>query len=139
MFLYIHLKNHSNFIKWLKMSFTYEYKQVIVVRTDIRMSKGKLAAQVAHAAVSSFYRTLKEKPEYARRWLDDKQPKVVLKASSLEELYKIKKEVEEKGIVNELIQDAGLTELPPRTITCLGIGPAPKDLIDEVTGELPLV
>ncbi len=121
------------------LSFTYEYKQVIVVRTDIRMSKGKLAAQVAHAAVSSFYKTLQNSPQYARRWLDDRQPKVILKVSSLEELYKVKKDADEKGILNSLIEDAGLTELPPGTITCLGIGPAPKDLIDEVTGKLNLL
>ena len=120
-------------------SFTYEYKQVIVVRTDIRMSKGKLAAQAAHAAVSSFYKTLQIFPQYAREWLDDRQPKVILKVSSLEELYKVKKDADEKSIINSLIEDAGLTELPPGTITCLGIGPAPKELIDEVTGELKLL
>ena len=119
--------------------FTYEYKQVIVVRSDIKMSKGKLAAQVAHAAVSSFYKTLNEKPIYAKLWLNDRQPKVILKVSSLEDLYEIKKDADEKGIINSLIEDAGLTELPPGTITCLGIGPAPTYSIDEVTGELKLL
>ena len=119
--------------------FTYEYKQVIVVRSDIKMSKGKLAAQVAHAAVSSFYKTLNEKPIYAKLWLNNRQPKVILKVFSLEDLYKIKKDADEKGIINSLVEDAGLTELPPGTITCLGIGPAPTHSIDEVTGELKLL
>lgn len=103
------------------------------------MSKGKLAAQVAHAAVLSFYKTLNEKPIYARLWLNDHQPKVILKVSSLEDLYIIKKDADEKNIINSIIEDAGLTELPPGTITCLGIGPAPTYLIDEVTGKLKLL
>lgn len=119
--------------------FEYKYKQVIVVRNDLHMSKGKLASQVAHASVSSFYRTLQENPIYAKAWLDSKQPKIILKVDTLDTLLEIKKNAEDKGLITELISDAGLTELPSGTITCLGIGPAPNEIIDEVTGELKLL
>lgn len=117
----------------------YKLKQVIIVRTDIRMSKGKTASQVAHASVSSFYETLKYKPEYAYEWLSQSQPKIVLKVNNLDELLKIKKKADELGIINVVIKDAGLTEIPPGEITCIGIGPAPKDLIDRLTGSLSLL
>ncbi len=119
--------------------FKYDYKQVIVVRSDLKMSKGKLAVQVAHASVSSFYKTLIEKPEYAKEWLNNKQPKVVVKVSGLKELYEVRDKADELGLITAVIQDAGLTELPPGTVTCIGIGPAPKHIIDEVTGELKLL
>ena len=117
----------------------YSIKQVIVVRNDIKMSRGKIAVQVAHAAVSSFYNTLLEKREIALKWLDEGQPKIVVKVNDLRELKSIMKEVEDRGIVTVLIRDAGYTELEPGTVTCLGIGPDYSDLIDEVTGELPLL
>jgi PTH2 family peptidyl-tRNA hydrolase len=117
----------------------YSVKQVIVVRNDIKMSKGKIAAQVAHAAVASFYNTLLEKRDIALRWLDEGQPKIVVKVSNLSELKNIMREAEERGIITTLIRDAGHTELEPGTVTCLGIGPDYSDLIDEVTGELPLL
>jgi PTH2 family peptidyl-tRNA hydrolase len=117
----------------------YDIKQVIVVRQDIKMSRGKLAAQVAHASVSAFYKTLTEKPKYSEQWLANHQPKIILVVNNLDELLKIKEELDKKGIINEIIRDAGLTELPPGTITCIGIGPAPKEKIDEVTGKLKLL
>ncbi|MEM0057012.1 MAG: peptidyl-tRNA hydrolase Pth2 [Candidatus Geothermarchaeota archaeon] len=117
----------------------YRLKQVIIVRTDLKMSKGKIASQVAHASVSSFYETLKLKPEYAYEWLSQSQPKIVLKVNSLDELLKVKRKADELGAISVIIRDAGLTEIPPGEITCIGIGPAPKDLIDKLTEGLSLL
>jgi len=116
-----------------------EFKQVIVVRADIQMSKGKLAAQVAHAAVDSTLRTLEVKPEWVRVWLQQGQKKVVLRCESAEELIKIAQKANELGLVASVIYDAGRTELEPGTLTAVGIGPAPSSVIDKVTGDLKLL
>lgn len=115
------------------------YKQAIVVRGDLEMSQGKLAAQVAHAAVSATERARKEKSEWHREWLNEGQKKVVLAAKNEKELKKLYAEALKNGLPCELIEDAGLTELPPGTLTALGIGPAPVEKIDLVTGRLPLL
>lgn len=116
-----------------------KYKQAIIVRKDIKMSKGKIAAQVAHASVSSYIEAIKKKPNWAEEWLIEGQKKVILKVESLEELMEVKNRAEKEGIPNSLISDAGLTELEPGTITCLGIGPAPSSEIDKIVGHLKLL
>jgi PTH2 family peptidyl-tRNA hydrolase len=118
---------------------SFEYKQAIVVRQDLKMSKGKTAAQVAHASVSSYINTKKRKPEWAGSWYEEGQKKVVLKANSMDEMIELKKIAEIESVPNALIADAGLTELEPGTITCLGIGPAPAHIIDKVAGRLKLL
>ncbi len=116
-----------------------DFKQVIVVRTDLRMGKGKLAAQVAHAAVSAAEVARREKPEWFRRWIETGQKKIVVKVRGLEELFSLRRAAEELGIPTFLVVDAGFTQLKPGTITCLGLGPAPSELLDKVTGGLPLL
>ncbi|AAB89160.1 MULTISPECIES: aminoacyl-tRNA hydrolase [Archaeoglobus] len=111
-------------------------KQVIVVRDDLKLSRGKLAVQVAHAAIIGY---LKSDSSLRRKWLDEGQKKVVLKVKSLEELLGIKHKAESLGLVTGLVQDAGLTEVPPGTITAVVIGPDEERKIDKVTGNLPLL
>lgn len=110
-----------------------------MVRQDLQMSKGKTAAQVAHAAVSSYISVNNRRSEWASSWLAEGQKKVILKVSSTEELLDVKKRAEVERIPNALIADAGLTELEPGTVTCLGVGPAPDSLINKVTGSLKLL
>ena len=117
----------------------FKYKQVIVVRADLEMSPGKLATQVAHGAVIAFERTRKEHRKWADAWLSEGQKKVVVKVASERELLKLQKRAEELGIPAELIQDAGLTELPPSTTTVLAIGPALNEVVNQITGNLPLL
>ncbi|MGI0081027.1 MAG: peptidyl-tRNA hydrolase Pth2 [Nitrososphaerales archaeon] len=116
-----------------------EYKQVIVVRNDLKMGKGKLAVQVAHASVSSVEQARKHRPAWYQAWIHDNQAKICVKVNSEKELRLIKGRVDEAGIPNALIQDAGLTQLDPGTTTCLGIGPAPSEVLDRYTGELKLL
>jgi PTH2 family peptidyl-tRNA hydrolase len=117
----------------------FQYKQAVVVRQDLKMSKGKTAAQVAHAAVSSYVAAKGRKPDWASNWMEEGQKKVILKVGSLDDLLEIKRKVDLERIPNSLISDAGLTELEPGTVTCIGIGPAPSDSIDRVTGGLKLL
>ncbi|HDH41022.1 MAG TPA: peptidyl-tRNA hydrolase [Candidatus Altiarchaeales archaeon] len=111
-----------------------ELKQVIVVRRDLKMSKGKLAAQVAHASVEAA-----EKSKWKREWLNGLQKKSVLGCKDLDELLDIYESAKEQKLSVSLIRDAGRTEIPPGTITCVGLGPAPEDEIDKITGRLKLL
>ena len=115
------------------------YKQVIVVRQDLKIGKGKLAVQVAHAAVSSAEQARRYKKEWLDAWMGENQAKICVKVESEKELRLLKGKLDEFGIPNALIQDAGLTQLEPGTTTCLGIGPLPSDIADRYTGELKLL
>jgi peptidyl-tRNA hydrolase, PTH2 family len=116
-----------------------EYKQVIVVRSDLKMGKGKTAVQVAHASVSSAEETRRREPVWLKSWFGSNQPKICVKVNSEKELTMLRGKLDEAGIPNALIQDAGLTQLEPGTTTCLGIGPAPSEVVDRYTGELKLL
>lgn len=111
-------------------------KQAIVVRNDLKMGKGKIAAQCCHAAIGSYKKTDKEK---IRKWENSGSAKVVLKVQSLEELYELKEIAKINNIPNCLITDAGRTQIPSSTITCLGIGPDEEEIIDKITGDLKLL
>ena len=114
----------------------FEYKQCIVIRLDLHLSKGKLAAQAAHAAVSACE---KAKPSIRSAWKAEGQKKVVLAVDDLNELFELEAEAKRFGLPNAMIEDAGLTEVPPGTITALGIGPAKNEELDKLTGNLKLL
>ncbi len=112
-----------------------EYKQCIIVRDDLKLSKGKLAVQVAHAAISAYEFADREIRE---KWKAGGQKKVVLRVPSLKDLFELKEVARRQGLSTALIEDAGLTEVPPGTITVLGIGPAEIGELDKITGHLKL-
>ncbi|MFP4171064.1 MAG: peptidyl-tRNA hydrolase Pth2 [Methanomassiliicoccales archaeon] len=116
-----------------------EYKMVIAVRKDLKLSSGKMAAQVAHAAVNCAMAARKKKPAWYRSWYQEGQKKVVVKVSTREELIELKMRAESEGMITSLVTDAGHTHLPPGTTTCLGIGPGPVDALDAITGHLGLM
>ncbi|MCD6369974.1 MAG: peptidyl-tRNA hydrolase [Thermoplasmata archaeon] len=116
-----------------------KYKLVVVIREDLELSCGKVAVQVAHAAVECVLKSKKSKNIWLDSWLREGQRKVVVKAKNLRELYELEFKAKSLGLITSLIKDAGLTEVPPGTVTCLGIGPGPEEVINKVTGSLPLL
>jgi len=119
--------------------FGFKYKQVIVMRTDLEMSRGKIAAQAGHAAVSAAEEARKHHLKWWKAWLKEGQCKIAVKVESEQELLELERQAKESGLPYALIYDRGLTELPPNTLTCLGIGPAPCDKIDKIPGKLALL
>lgn len=113
-------------------------KQVIVVRTDLGMGKGKIAAQVGHACVLGAEHVRKSNSDWFNHWWMG-QEKVVVKVESLKELEGIKKDAISLGLPWSEVTDAGHTQIAPGTTTCISIGPAPEELIDKVTGHLKLL
>ena len=116
-----------------------EYKMVIVTRTDLNLSPGKLAAQVAHAAVACTLNTKKTKPKWFNKWMDDGGKKAVVKVESVDDFQPLSRKAKRLDIVSYAVVDAGHTEIPAGTETVLGIGPAPSNIIDQVTGDLSLL
>ncbi|MCW4047417.1 MAG: peptidyl-tRNA hydrolase Pth2 [Candidatus Bathyarchaeota archaeon] len=117
----------------------FEYKQVIVFRADLKLSKGKMAAQAGHAAVSAAEEARKRHRNWWEAWLFEGQRKIAVKVKSEKELLELEESAKDLGLPNALIVDRGLTEIPPDTVTCLGIGPAPAEQVDRLTGKLPLL
>lgn len=117
----------------------FEYKQVIVFRTDLKMGKGKIAAQAGHAAVSAAEEARKRHRVWWEAWLFEGQRKIAVKVKDEKELSELESAAKDLGLPNALIVDRGLTQIPEGTITCLGIGPAPETLVDKLTGKLRLL
>lgn len=113
-----------------------EFKQVIVVNKSLGMSQGKLAAQVAHASILSM---LNANESIVCGWLDNSYPKIVLQVETAQDLLSLQEKANELKIATALVIDEGRTEVSNGSITCLGIGPDTKAMIDEVTGELRLL
>jgi PTH2 family peptidyl-tRNA hydrolase len=115
-----------------------EIKQVIAVRTDLDMGKGKIAAQVGHACVLGAEHVRKSYPEWFKEWWSG-QEKVVVKVSGIKELQEIKRHAIDLDLPWSEVTDAGHTQIAPGTTTCISIGPAPENLIDKVTADLKLL
>lgn len=114
----------------------FRYKQCLIIRNDIRMSCGKRCAQAAHASIGAYNNADKS---LQKAWHAEGQKKVVLKADDERTLFELKVIAEQSGISSSLVQDAGMTEIPPGTITALGLGPAKSEDLDKITGNLTLL
>jgi peptidyl-tRNA hydrolase, PTH2 family len=111
-------------------------KLALVVRTDLGMGRGKIAAQVAHAAVTA---VLTSRDADVAAWLSQGQPKVVLKVATGEELLDLVRQARADGLIAEVVLDAGRTQVEPGTATCCAIGPADSERVDRVTARLSLL
>ena len=120
----------------LKPEYEFRYKQCLIIRNDVKMSCGKRCAQASHASIGAYNNADKA---LRKAWLSEGQKKVVLRADDERTLHELKVIAERNGISSSLIQDAGMTEIPPGTITALGLGPAKSEDLDKITGTLTLL
>lgn len=111
-------------------------KQVILVVASLKLPKGKLAAQVAHAAVEAAH---KADDSVYSKWRSSGMAKVVVKVADQKELYRHVQLAKDDGLVTSVITDAGRTVVAPGTVTCAAIGPASDDSVDRITAELKLL
>ncbi|MFB6110371.1 MAG: peptidyl-tRNA hydrolase Pth2 [Halodesulfurarchaeum sp.] len=110
-------------------------KQAIVVRSDLGMGTGKLAAQVAHASLSGY----EDAPASTQTtWKSEGQRKVVLSIDGERALFEIHENAKAAGLPTSLIRDAGRTQLDPETPTTVAVGPAESEAVDRITGSLSL-
>ncbi len=123
-------------------------KQIICMRHDLKMRRGKQIAQGAHASMSFLTRRLQDAgsismddfSDVERAWLTDSFAKVCCRVNSEEELLRIRDKAVEAGLVVHLITDSGKTEFHGKpTNTCVAIGPDYAEVIDPITGDLELL
>lgn len=126
-------------------------KQMIVMRHDLGMRKGKMVAQGAHASLGAVLPYLtRGRPgdgwdvqtvdRRVEEWLADSFTKVCVRATSEEELLAIHKRAEDAGLITCLITDAGRTEFNGvPTLTCCAIGPDTDEALEPITGTLKLL
>ena len=112
---------------------------VLVVRGELRLTAGKTAVQVAHAAVMLYQEAERRKSPQLRPWLEGGQKKIAVVARTLDDLEELARAARARGIPSVFVEDAGLTEVAPGTRTVLGLGPAPEGEVDRITGSLPLL
>lgn len=123
-------------IYWDKVKF--KMKQVIVLRKDLKMRKGKMIAQGAHASLGATLDNLED--DRVKLWLSQPFTKVALSVDSERELLDVYKLARESGLISALITDSGLTEFHGvPTNTCIAIGPDYEDIINKITGKLKLL
>jgi PTH2 family peptidyl-tRNA hydrolase len=122
-------------LRW-KTRYIARMKQVLVVNSDLALPAGKMAAQVAHASMAAF---LIADHANQQKWLDVGMPKIVLAGENEAQMQLLLRRAHEANVPAYLVRDAGRTVVPEGTVTCLGLGPAPKDAIDALTGALALL
>jgi PTH2 family peptidyl-tRNA hydrolase len=112
------------------------YKQVIAVRKDLKLSRGKLAVQAAHASLEAYKHA---DGKTRREWESGGAKKVVVRADGLRELMELHRKARSLRLPCALIRDAGRTEVEPGTVTALGIGPVREGEADRLTGNLKML
>ncbi len=116
----------------------FRYKLAILIRKDLDLSPGKAVAQGAHAAVGCVMLLKGKDSKTYRKWDREGGKKVALAVSDERELLEMVSEAKKAGLVTYKVSDAGMTEVPPGTLTCVGIGPDTETKVDQITGALSL-
>lgn len=115
-----------------------DFKMVLVVRNDLKMGKGKIAAQCSHATLGLYKKVLHRAPKALNRWENCAQPKVVLKIESEEEMLLLQERAKSLKLPTHITIDAGRTQIAPNSRTVMAIL-GPVEVVDDVTGELKLL
>ena len=121
------------------MSDKFDFKQALVARLDLKIGRGKIAVQCAHAAVSAAEEARLKFRDWWTGWLAEGQRKIALKVPDLDAILRLEREARARHLPVYVVRDRGLTQVPPDTVTCVGIGPAPSHLVDSLTGDLALL
>mmetsp|Transcript_41071 Transcript_41071/g.131372 ORF Transcript_41071/g.131372 Transcript_41071/m.131372 type:complete len:165 (+) Transcript_41071:1511-2005(+) len=116
-----------------------DYKMALVVRADLKMGKGKIAAQCSHATLGLYKKLWRRREPALKRWEEVGQAKVVLKVDTEQELLEISQKLKAAGIPTHTTIDAGRTQIAPNSRTVMAIGPATVDEINKFTGHLKLL
>jgi peptidyl-tRNA hydrolase, PTH2 family len=116
-----------------------DYKMVLVLRGELRLTAGKAAVQAAHAAVLLTRAAERRDPAGLEAWLATGGKKIALQVATLADLEALERSARARHLPVLWVEDAGLTEVAPGTRTCLGLGPSPAAEVDAVTGALPLL
>lgn len=116
-----------------------DYKMVLVVRGEIRLTPGKAAVQVAHAAVMLVREADRRQRAAVEAWEAGGQKKIALRVETLAEMEALQRAARAAHIPCVVVEDAGLTEVAPGTRTVLGLGPARSADLDRITGALDLL
>lgn len=114
------------------------FKLVLVINHDLKMGKGKIAAQSGHASVSATLKMGASKPNLLDAWLTSGQKKVCVKATQ-DELLKLEKDAVKLGIQTVRVNDAGKTQIPSGSLTVIAFGPAQDGELEQLTGHLKLL
>ena len=118
-------------------------KMVFLVRQDLNMGTGKIAAQVGHAVLGAYKNVSYNKDplqiDLLNAWEDNSQAKIVLKVKNKEDLLEIEKKAREANINTYMVCDAGRTQIEPGSITVCALGPHYSSTIDKITGHLRLL
>lgn len=133
-----------------------EYRLVMAIRNDLKMQKGKVAAQCGHAAVAAYAKALQRQPELLKHWMrygiqQEKScittvslffvvggTKITVRIDSEKEMLEISEKAKKLGILSSIVRDAGQTQVAPGSRTVIAIGPAPKSVLEQITGHLKL-
>lgn len=111
-------------------------KLVLVVRKDLSMGVGKIAAQCSHASIMAYQKSSRFT---LLKWAISGQKKIVVGCPNEQALFDIRDNAKKNNLSVSLVKDAGHTQVAPDTATVLAIGPAKEELIDQVTGHLSLL
>ena len=114
-------------------------KMVFVINHELKMGKGKIAAQVGHAAVKATLKSGELRPELLDAWLSNGQKQLCVKAVDAPHIEQIENQAKQVNVLTSKIHDAGHTQIPAGSLTVLALGPDEDEKLDNLTGELKLL